>query len=84
MAVGDIVRFGALYVDGVEFGTSGYSSTAYGGTIIQYRDAAIDERKRNFIYIKKNVNKRNCRKTLPQRGNGPQLLKFHSGKIRTA
>ena len=57
MAVGDIVRFGALYVDGVEFGTSGYSSTAYGGTIIQYRDAAIDERKRNFIEISINGKK---------------------------
>ena len=57
MAAGDIVRFGALYVDGVEFGTSGYSSTAYGGTIIQYRDAAIDERKRNFIEISINGKK---------------------------
>ena len=57
MAVGDIKKFGALYVDGVEFGTTGYSSTAYGGTIIQYRDAAIDERKRNFIEISINGKK---------------------------
>ena len=57
MAVGDIVRLGALYVDGVEFGTSGYSSSSYGSTIAEYRDAAIDERKRNFIEISINGKK---------------------------
>ena len=51
MAVGDIKKFGALYVDGVEFGTTGYSSTSYSGTIIQYRDAMVDSHKRNFIEI---------------------------------
>ena len=57
MAVGDIVRLGALYVDGVEFGTSGYSTTSYSSTMVEYRDVTTDSRKRNFIEISINGEK---------------------------
>ena len=57
MAVGDIKQFGALYVDGVEFGTTGYSSTGYGSTVVEYRDATTDDRKRIFIEISINGKK---------------------------
>ena len=57
MAVGDIVRLGALYVDGVEFGTSGYSTTSYSSTMVEYRDVTTDSRKRIFIEISINGEK---------------------------
>lgn len=57
MAVGDIKQFGALYVDEVEFGTSGYSSTNLSSTKVEYKDATTDRRKRIFIEISINGKK---------------------------
>ena len=51
MAVGDIKKFGALYVDGVEFGPMGYCSSSNAGTVVEYRDAKKDSSKRKFIEI---------------------------------
>ena len=51
MAVGDIKQFGALYVDGVEFGPMGYCSSSNAGTVVEYRDAKKDSSKRKFIEI---------------------------------
>ena len=49
MAIGDLVRICSLYVDGVEFGPSGYSSSSYAGAVISYSTATSDSKKRIMV-----------------------------------